>query len=483
MFNKSFNLCLAALFLFLSLAAAGQAAPLSPSSPTPEAAKKIVFKDLKPKDRGYDYVMKMVNDFKIIAGYPDGTFKAKKTVTRGEFVKIVSGAIDYLEKKYQVSLAANSQVESISFKDLKNTHWAYPYAAKTITKYQLFSGYPDGTFKPGKTINRFEMALVLGKTIRMIYGRCELPLPLSSSEASLKDVKKNHWAMKDIQLLLQNKIMYVNLANKLAYFKGNVGVSRLDLAISGAKTITLADSAMANISPEVLARLRNETRASAISPDKELVARSVAMPARPQAFLSGGWGGVYEKGSGTNNWRGGFISGTWASTYNVANLSGNYELTGKYGYNQVVYIVPGSGSTVSAVINNENRYELELNTTYPIIDLFGVKGKLLLGGKYFNLANQSAPCSFAGFNAGVVTSARVWERELLIRAFYSLPLVRVQVTPSVLGQPVQLFDYEASINANLFGWPMLLGLTGETMILSGGDNRYYNMIFARYFIM
>ena len=82
-----------------------------------------------------------------------------------------------------------------------------------------------------------------------------------------------------------------------------------------------------------------------------------------------------------------------------------------------------------------------------------------------------------------MTSAKIWGRDLLFKAFYSLPLARGAVSPSVLGQPVQLFDYEASINASLLGWPMLLGLTGETMILSGGDNRYYNMIFARYFIM
>ena len=69
-------------------------------------------------------------------------------------------------------------------------------------------------------------------------------------------------------------------------------------------------------------------------------------------------------------------------------LSGHYELTGKYGYNQMVYLVPSGGTGVVASVNNENRLELEVNTTYPIVDFLGIKGKLLLGGKYFNLVND-----------------------------------------------------------------------------------------------
>lgn len=453
--------------------------------------KLITFKDLKKGTPAYDFVMKMVNDYQVISGYPDGTYKGTKTINRAEFTKIVTNALDYVEKKYDISLADEPANPNVSFKDFKSSHWAYPFASKLIAKYKIFSGYPDGTFKPNKTINRFELATVLSKTLRLIYDRCEMTMPQPSSKevVALKDVKKNHWAMKDIQLMLYTKIMAASYSNKLVYFKGNADVNRYDVAISGAKLIGLSDSAIASLPADKLAALRKKIGAQAVAaaplpPEKDLIAKSVAIPSRPQTSLAGGYGGVFESGSATSNWRGLSLGGTYADKFALLGLSGNYEMTGKYGYNQIVYIVPSSNgwSGPSASINNEHRLELEANTTYPVVDFYGVKGKLLLGAKHFYLRNESAPCSFTGFNAGLVTNAKVWDRDLLVRAFYSLPLIRTQLTPSVQGQPIQLFDYEASVNATLFNLPVLLGLTGETMMLSGGDNRYYNMLFARYFL-
>ena len=132
---------------------------------------------------------------------------------------------------------------------------------------------------------------------------------------------------------------------------------------------------------------------------------------------------------------------------------------------------------------NENRYELELNTIYPIVEFYGINGKLLVGMKYINLSNPTAPTNFMGLNIGVATAAKVFDRNFLTQVFYSLPLARINVTPSVLGQPSQLFDYEASLDAEVFSYPMLFGLSGEIMTLSGGAARYYNAFFMRYFLL
>ncbi|MGB9612678.1 MAG: hypothetical protein ACPL4K_00655, partial [Candidatus Margulisiibacteriota bacterium] len=80
-------------------------------------------------------------------------------------------------------------------------------------------------------------------------------------------------------------------------------------------------------------------------------------------------------------------------------------------------------------------------------------------------------------------AVKAFDRNFLVRAFYSLPLVRTAVTPSVLGQPNQLFDYEVSLDAEIFSYPVLFGLSGEIMNLSGGFYRYYNNFFVRYFIL
>jgi hypothetical protein len=454
-------------------------------APTQEAAaKKIIkFKDLAAKHPAYPYVMKMVVSYEAIAGYPDGTFRGDKTVSRAEFSKVLMNTLSYLEKKYQITLADEPASKEAKFKDLKATHWAYPNIIDLVAKYKIITGYPNGTYGPNKTISRFELATILAKTMKLVYARYEMPLPTPEA-AAFKDVKKNHWAMRDIQLLLHFKVMGAEKGKgKSAVFSGLKDVSRFDVATAGAKLIARIDSEIGKLPESKIKALRQKygvKMAPAPAPVSR-VERSVQVSSRPEGYITSGWGNIYEAGSGTNNSLGFYASASYGNIFRLWKLSGNYELTGKYGYNQVVYIVP-SGGGVRGGTNNENRYEVELNTIYPIVKFMGVTGKLLLGAKYINLNNPTAPTNFTGFNAGVVTAARLFSRNFLLRAFYSLPLARAQVSPSILGQPSQLFDYEASIDAEMFKIPLLMGFAGETMTLTGGGLRNYNMAFARFFL-
>ncbi|MDD5382800.1 MAG: hypothetical protein PHH60_04000, partial [Candidatus Margulisbacteria bacterium] len=130
----------------------------------------------------------------------------------------------------------------------------------------------------------------------------------------------------------------------------------------------------------------------------------------------------------------------------------------------------------------ESRGEVELNTAYQIVKLFGLDGKLLLGVKYFNLNSSTAPTSFTGLNIGGATAGKVLGRDVLLRAFYSYPVSRANSTASALGQPNNLLDYEISVEQMLFSYPTLIGFSGEYMSLSAGFSRYYNNFFVRYFL-
>lgn len=453
----------------------------------------IKFKDLKPADPAFPYVLKMVVSYEAIAGYPDGTFRGNKTISRAEFAKVLTKALDYLEKKYGLALGGSFSSGEVAFKDLPASHWSYPAVARLVGQYKLISGYPDGTFRPVKTISRFELATVLAKTVRLIYARSGAALPTGEA-VKLQDVKADHWAMNDIQQLLKlgimdaapapikkapkvkarpNKKKLVVAATPEApsfLFRGNAQASRFEVTIAGARLIDRAESAGGKLSPSL----------GPLPPSR--VERALLIPQRPQGSVSSGWGNVYESASGTNNWLGYNSALGYGDTFKLWSLAGNYELTGKYGYNQIFYLTPGSGGAVNGAIANENRYELELNTIYPVADLWGISGKLLLGAKYINLSNQVAPTNFTGFNAGLVTAAKLFGRNCLLRGFWSLPLARASVSPSVLGQPAQLFDYEASIDQNLFSYPVLLGLSGEMMTFTNTGSRYYNMAFVRYFL-
>ena len=58
--------------------------------------------------------------------------------------------------------AAEEQVTSISqFSDVKPTDWAYQALSNLIERYGCVAGYPDGTYKGGRAMTRFEAAALL----------------------------------------------------------------------------------------------------------------------------------------------------------------------------------------------------------------------------------------------------------------------------------------------------------------------------------
>ena len=58
--------------------------------------------------------------------------------------------------------ASEEQVTSISqFSDVKPTDWAYQALSNLIERYGCVAGYPDGTYKGGKAMSRFEAAALL----------------------------------------------------------------------------------------------------------------------------------------------------------------------------------------------------------------------------------------------------------------------------------------------------------------------------------
>ena len=433
----------------------------------------VTFKDLKSSAPQYPAVMNMVNEYKAISGYPAGTFKGTKKITRAEFSKIMTNSLNYLEGKYG-KIAEEPTAKEANFKDLKSSNWAYPFIADLLTKYQLVTGYPDGTFKPTRNISRYELASLLGKAMKLIYGAYDLSLPQVKT-AAFKDVKSNHWAMKDIQLLVQTGVMQSSRQKTGLFFNWSTNATRFDVAVSIDKLIRLVEKAK---QPK---EDKKEAAPKAAPILGKLVKRSVELAAKPGLYLTGGWGNIYESASGTNNWMGFGLEASYVNLLDFWFLHGNWELTGKYGFNQINYLIWSGGSLIGTT-PNENRFELEFNTIYPLVRFFGITGKALIGAKYVNLNNSSTTTDFTGLNLGVVTSLNLFSRDVLARLFYSLPLSRGASLGSVQGQPQQIINYEAAIDANLFSYPVLLGYGGEAMAFSGGAIRYYNLFFVRYFL-
>ncbi|MGI6435634.1 MAG: DUF4430 domain-containing protein [Syntrophomonadaceae bacterium] len=85
----------------------------------------------------------------VIAGTGQG-FEPGRNITRAEFVKLVVTAAGLEAKKGQIS----------QFSDVKAGDWFEP-AICSACSHQLTAGYADGSFKPGQSISRYEVAVIL----------------------------------------------------------------------------------------------------------------------------------------------------------------------------------------------------------------------------------------------------------------------------------------------------------------------------------
>ena len=84
----------------------------------------------------------------VVNGYPDGTYKPERVVTRAEMTKLLVEVLGYGQ------LASGTA----AFSDTAG-HWAEGYIA-IATGIGLVQGYPDGTFKPEATVT-FDEAVTM----------------------------------------------------------------------------------------------------------------------------------------------------------------------------------------------------------------------------------------------------------------------------------------------------------------------------------
>ncbi|MFC1559731.1 PorV/PorQ family protein [Candidatus Margulisiibacteriota bacterium] len=151
----------------------------------------------------------------IIGGYPDGTFRPEKALTRAELCTL-------LVKAKAISTPTNFVS---SFKDLPSRHWAAPYV-KSAVDLGLVTGYPDGKFMPNKKLSRAEAVAILARfdkldvSKQLQYG----PFP---------DMAAKHWSAKYIAAAKDSGI--------LDYLKGqdfqpNRSVTRAEAAEMITKT-------------------------------------------------------------------------------------------------------------------------------------------------------------------------------------------------------------------------------------------------------
>lgn len=120
-----------------------------------------------------------MQQFGIVTGYEDGSFRPDAPVTRAEFAAIASR----FEKLTQGSK---------SFTDVPDTHWAVRYINFAATRGWV-TGYEDGTFKPEHSITRAEVAAVTCRLLERSADQTYIHSHIGELR-TFADVTESHWA-------------------------------------------------------------------------------------------------------------------------------------------------------------------------------------------------------------------------------------------------------------------------------------------------
>ncbi len=99
-------------------------------------------------DSPFCKAIQLMSTQNIFNGYSDGTFRPYLAINRAETTKVVTLALGY-------NVQTGSYFGNL-FLDTISNAWYSPYL-KVALDNNIINGYPDGTFRPGNTINRVEL--------------------------------------------------------------------------------------------------------------------------------------------------------------------------------------------------------------------------------------------------------------------------------------------------------------------------------------
>ncbi|MBQ8767869.1 MAG: S-layer homology domain-containing protein [Clostridia bacterium] len=128
-------------------------------------------------DHWAENVIEKWQDSGYINGYPDGSFKPNNPVTRAELSKILSSAFDLQE------------TTTLTYEDITNGDWYYPYLEKTATyipMYALPTLYESNIpYSENQGKNKF---LPTDKAIRMHVAEALVKIKLDTEKIDIEEL-------------------------------------------------------------------------------------------------------------------------------------------------------------------------------------------------------------------------------------------------------------------------------------------------------
>ncbi len=136
-----------------------------------------------PAGQWYTVAVSTLANVGAITGYSNGTFQPRKSISRAEFVTILTG------------IYGESTSKGMPFSDVGRS-WCYD-AVATAYANGWVSGYSDGIFRPSQTTTRAEAVVILNS----VLGRsCDLTYVQAHAQAALHftDITPGAWYYADV---------------------------------------------------------------------------------------------------------------------------------------------------------------------------------------------------------------------------------------------------------------------------------------------
>lgn len=156
-------------------------------------SKRITFEDQQgalfsdvADDSPYHNAIAELKAKNILSGNPDGSFRPESSINRAEFAKVILLALDISPQSPQGKV----------FSDVAVNAWFASYA-ETAAGKGIVNGYPDGSFGPGKNINRAEVFAML---YRAANGKPQ-------KNSGFNDVPQDAWYADAAKFAKQNQLL------------------------------------------------------------------------------------------------------------------------------------------------------------------------------------------------------------------------------------------------------------------------------------
>ncbi|WP_338452579.1 S-layer homology domain-containing protein [Niallia oryzisoli] len=142
---------------------------------SPITSKAEGLSDISDTYTFYDEVFYLLSK-NVISGFPDGTFRANETVTRGQVAIMIGRALGF-----------NGEPRNTQFADVNTNVTGSGYIASAVEE-GIISGFPDGSYRPYEAVTRGQMAIFLNRAYTLTTGETNSFTDVSSNMSAYQAI-------------------------------------------------------------------------------------------------------------------------------------------------------------------------------------------------------------------------------------------------------------------------------------------------------